>query len=209
MIPSAFLNCAGFTGYAIIRKDFYIFLANVPGLMLAMFYTLSAISVLSQVDTSRNRIMLGTIKSAVILGLLFWSVVGMIAGLVTRADAAIFVGSISAFFAIVYYAAPLSTAVQVVTNQDASSLYTPMIMVNLLNALMWIFYGSLGINQAQVWVPNAIGAVLAIAQLSLIGIYPSTEETQPLRPQYRPVAQVSPASFVRRQQQASDAIPVG
>lgn len=206
---TAFLNCAGFIGYAIIRSDVYIFLANVPGLMLAMFYTLSAITVLSQVDTSRNRAMLGTIKSAIILGLLFWSVVGMIAGLVSRIDAASFVGSISAFFAIVYYAAPLSTVMQVVTNQDASSLYTPMIVVNLLNTLMWIFYGSLGIHQPQIWVPNAIGAVLAISQLSLIGMYASREETQPLRPQYRPIAAVSPATFVRRHQQTSTEIPVG
>lgn len=157
--------------------------------MLAMLYTFSAISVLSRVETDRHKTFRGILQSIVIAGILFWSIVGMIAGLVTRVDAAIFVGWISAFFIVVYYAAPLSSVVKVVTQGDSSSMHTPMIVMNLLNALMWLFFGSLGINQVQIWVPNTIGAVLAIAQLCLIGIYPPTRgETQPLQP-YRPISQ--------------------
>lgn len=161
-----------------------------------MYYTLSAISVLSQVDTSRNQSLLTFLKGAVLTGLLFWSVVGMFSGGLNHAAATSRIGIISAILSIAYYASPLSTAAMVIDKRDATSLYTPMITVNLLNAILWIFYGSLGIHQPQVWVPNAVGAALAISQLILVWIYPSrAEESQPLI--QRNAAQVSPASFVR------------
>ena len=43
--------------------------------------------------------------------------------------------------------------------------------MNLINALMWMFYGALGIGDPLVWVPNMIGACLAIFQLILVVLF--------------------------------------
>ena len=40
--PVVVANCVAWVGYAIVNKDPYVFLANDPGLLLGLFYTLSA-----------------------------------------------------------------------------------------------------------------------------------------------------------------------
>ena len=40
--PVVVANCMAWVAYAIVSKDPYVFLANDPGLLLGLFYTLSA-----------------------------------------------------------------------------------------------------------------------------------------------------------------------
>lgn len=71
-----------------------------------------------------------------------------------------------------YYTAPLSTAIHVIRVRDSSSLYAPMILLNLLNACLWFFYGLLGDNNnIIIWCPNLVGILLSVAQLVLLILY--------------------------------------
>ena len=40
--PIVVANCVAWVGYSIVTKDPYVFLANDPGVLLGLFYTLSA-----------------------------------------------------------------------------------------------------------------------------------------------------------------------
>ena len=40
--PVVVANCVAWVGYSIVNKDPYVFMANDPGLLLGLFYTLSA-----------------------------------------------------------------------------------------------------------------------------------------------------------------------
>lgn len=40
--PIVIANCVAWVAYAIVSKDPYVFLANDPGVLLGLFYTLSA-----------------------------------------------------------------------------------------------------------------------------------------------------------------------
>jgi uncharacterized protein with PQ loop repeat len=124
-------------------------------------------------DVQRLNMMVG----GLVFGLGFYSVLGMAAGMAfsdtndERAHAATTFGMTGMCFSIMYYAAPLSTALRVIATKDASSFYAPMIALNFTNALMWMFYGFVGIGQPSVWAPNMVGCALAIFQLFLIFIY--------------------------------------
>jgi uncharacterized protein with PQ loop repeat len=84
------------------------------------------------------------------------------------------VGTLAVIFSIAYYAAPLSTMARVIRKKDASSLYLPLVLVNLLNAVLWFVYGLAGINDIYVWLPNVIGIVLALLQVGLVIRYGSS-----------------------------------
>jgi hypothetical protein len=44
-------------------------------------------------------------------------------------------------------------------------MYVPMILMNLVNALMWVTYGIAGKPDPMIWGPNLAGALLAVAQV--------------------------------------------
>lgn len=41
----------------------------------------------------------------------------------------------------IYYVAPLSSLVQVLQQRDSSSIYWPLCLTNLINAVLWTVYG--------------------------------------------------------------------
>lgn len=93
-------------------------------------------------------------------------------------DATFLVGIFGDVFALLYYLAPLSSACRVVSSRDASSLYTPMILLNLLNASLWFFYGLLGDNNnVIIWFPNVIGISLSVMQLSLVCLFSGPQQS--------------------------------
>jgi hypothetical protein len=87
------------------------------------------------------------------------------------------VGSLCDVTALLYFAAPMSTMREVIRSKDSSSLYAPTIFINLLNGLMWFFYGLIGVPDMNVWIPNGIGAVMAAIQLILAFVYRNREGT--------------------------------
>jgi uncharacterized protein with PQ loop repeat len=111
-------------------------------------------------------------------GVLFWTLLGffcgwMFAGDDGREHSAAVIGTFSAIFCIAYYAAPMSSAMEIIARKDASSLHAPMISINALNSSLWFAYGFFAVGQAQIWVPNIVGASLAAVQLLLIAYFDS------------------------------------
>jgi solute carrier family 50 protein (sugar transporter) len=41
----------------------------------------------------------------------------------------------------IYYIAPLTSLVQVLKERDSSSIYWPLSLANLANAMLWMVYG--------------------------------------------------------------------
>ena len=71
----------------------------------------------------------------------------------------------------VYYTAPLSTVYNVIRTRNASSLFWPLSTMNIINGTLWAAYG-IAITDYFIWVPNAIGAVMAAVTLVLIWAFP-------------------------------------
>ena len=171
------MNCIAYTTYGILRKDFFIFFANFTGLCLAVTYSLIALTLLARSTSQRDIDRMNVVIGVLVFGFFFYSVLGMAAGMAfsssdnERSQAANMIGLTGCCFSIMYYMAPLSTALRVISTKDASSFHAPMIVLNLTNALLWLFYGFVAIGQPAVWAPNMVGTALSVFQLSLIFLY--------------------------------------
>jgi solute carrier family 50 protein (sugar transporter) len=98
------------------------------------------------------------------------------------------VSSLGVMMSTSYYASPLTTMYTVVKSRNrytlthlesthtshacqtlpaprSESMYVPMILMNLVNALMWVTYGIAGKPDPMIWGPNLAGALLAVAQV--------------------------------------------
>ena len=71
---------------------------------------------------------------------------------------------------VIFYAAPLSTLAEVLKSKSAASIYAPLSFLSALNGVLWVTYG-LSVNDLFIAVPNAIGLLLAIIQLSFKSIF--------------------------------------
>jgi hypothetical protein len=95
--------------------------------------------------------------------------VALLAGLVIPSPAAAesFVGGCATAAALLYYAAPLSSAWEVVRSRSAASLSLPLCLASLTNAALWSVYGA-AVRDPAILVPNVPGIACGLLQLALI-----------------------------------------
>lgn len=117
------------------------------------------------------------VEGLLLFALFFWPLLGILQTVIfssfddPKEEAKHMIGYLCAFFNICYYAAPLSSMAHVISTQDASSLYLPNILINSLNATMWLCYGAFGVNNPVVWGPSSIGLTLSFIQVALVFKY--------------------------------------
>ena len=172
------MNCVAWIVYGVQKGDYYIFMANVSGIVLGTFYSLTSISLLSRSTNAEDELKMNRLEFLIVSGTLYYCLIGLIVGLILSssqksAGEMIFAAS-GNFYAIFYYAAPLSTIANVFKTKDSSSLYAPMLIANAVNSSSWFIYGLFGIHDPFVWAPNLVGASLTVFQLVISRIYPAT-----------------------------------
>lgn len=173
------LNCIGWVIYSCLRKDIFIFLANISGLSLGIFYTLNCMTVLMQNAKPNEELneTYRTLEGLLIFAAFFWGLIGFLCAMIFNnfidpvEQMATLVGYIGSSFAIAYYGAPLSTMANVIMTRDSSSLYLPTTIINILNASLWTAYG-FAVMDINIWGPNCIGVLLSSSQAVLILIFP-------------------------------------
>eukprot|EP01032_Pedospumella_encystans_P027521 gene27521-31105_t len=92
-----------------------------------------------------------------------------------RERAAAVIGNTAMCFNILYYFAPLSSALTVVRTMNSASLYAPLLALNLANALLWMCYG-LAIGDVIVITPNVLGTIVSGGLLVLSFLIPKREK---------------------------------
>ncbi|CAM9424462.1 unnamed protein product, partial [Ectocarpus fasciculatus] len=169
----AVLNALGWAMYAVLLRDYFIFVANAPGVVFGMFFVISSLSLLSKTDGGMHSPVYRVLELILVVGLSCYALLIMIIGITVAGQgvAKTVVAFVANGLCIIYYSAPCSTMLTVVRTRDPSSLHLPMILANALNAVMWCVYGFFALNDLFVYVPNGIGLFLATLQLSLIAIY--------------------------------------
>eukprot|EP01035_Chromulina_nebulosa_P017673 gene17673-23263_t len=152
-------NCIGWTIYACMKHDYFIFFSNSTGVLFGLFYSVSLISVLS------------FMQALLLFSVGFWCLMGAVAAIIlnnteyNREQAVTFIGTLACSASLAYYAAPLSSVFLIIKTSDASSIYLPTIIINFVNAFCWFVYGIFGTHDVLLWLPNLIGALLAYVGL--------------------------------------------
>lgn len=179
-IPFAimFVNNLGFVVYGSLLSNYYIFFSSVFGVLLSLFYTITCLTIMAKeaVEDEFSELYL-QVEGVVLGGIGFWAIIGIVQTSLfhtfsdPQQQARLMVGYICCFFNICYYAAPLSTMAEIIATKDSSSLYLPNILVNCLNATLWLCYGAFGVHNVVVWGPSFIGLSLSLLQVALVFRY--------------------------------------
>ncbi|KAJ6642188.1 Sugar transporter SWEET1 [Pseudolycoriella hygida] len=90
-----------------------------------------------------------------------------------------FIGLLCCLVFVVFCAAPLSMLFHVIENKSTEILPLPLILGSATVSLVWFVYG-LMIKDTFIQIPNCLGFLLSLTQLSLFLIYPNRHE--PLLP---------------------------
>lgn len=83
-----------------------------------------------------------------------------------------YIGLLASGSSLVFCASPLATVSTVIRTKSTESLPFNFILSSFLVSCMWLYYGLLA-DIILVTIPNAVGALLAIIQLTLFVLYPS------------------------------------
>jgi solute carrier family 50 (sugar transporter) len=163
--------------YSIIQKDYFIYFANVPGIVLGIYYAINSMVLIALNNKDKELPkQYRMLEASLVGGPLAYSIVAMIVGISLTSSQAnvgrVLVAICANFCTVMYYASPLTTMYVVVTTKDSSSLHPPMLIANLANSSMWLIYGVFALNDPFVYAPNGIGATLSILQLTLSMIFP-------------------------------------
>ena len=78
---------------------------------------------------------------------------------------------------IFFFAAPLSTMKEVIAKKSSDTIHLPTMVMNWLNCSFWMLYGIAKLDPV-IYIPNAIGLTLGIAQGILAWLYPRTTRNE-------------------------------
>ncbi|GLC44702.1 hypothetical protein PLESTB_000972900 [Pleodorina starrii] len=159
-------NCTAWLLYGCVNADPYVILANEPGLLLGVFMTISCYAF---ADIKARDLML----KALLFFTLLISGAGIAIALFVEKDstASLIAGYTAVFVLLCYYGAPLSTLAEVVRCRSSASLHWPISVMNTVNGLLWVAYGT-AVHDMFIAAPNAVGATFGLLQLALIHCYP-------------------------------------
>jgi len=165
------LNCFGWSFYGCLRKDYFVFWSNFPAICLSIFYCLTAFQLLSTRNLKGDSTTLTILEVIFIGGSFFWGIISMVATIVLPSsqleNSIVLIGCASCLCTVSYYASPLTTIKQVCVTRDASSLYLPLIIANLINSILWVVYGT-SIGDPIIYAPNALGLIFSIFQILVV-----------------------------------------
>ena len=156
-------NTVAWLGYSFATRDAFVFLANWPGLLLGLYYTMTGVALGDQKQRSLIEKLL--LAYAAVLG-----AAGYAAASGAFGSAQAVLGLVANALLLLYYSSPLSVVANVVKKRNAAALFWPLSLTSLLNGALWTSYGR-AVGDAYIWAPNLVGALLATHQLALIGAF--------------------------------------
>jgi solute carrier family 50 protein (sugar transporter) len=121
--------------YSFLAKDPFVAAANVPGLLLGTFYTLTTIRIAEPEDARK-------IETTFLAMVAIHAIAGTTCAffLPSAAKMASLYGIINNAILLMYYGAPLSTIGKVLKQKSAASIYFPTVAINGLNGCFWSSY---------------------------------------------------------------------
>ncbi len=165
IFPLLFGNSIGWVIYSSATRDPYVFAGNAGGVVLSLFYLLSAYS-LTTCAATKSRLEVITLFL-----LALWCSVGFSAAMMDdKALGVHVIGFLGNVVVFLLFASPLLTFSKVVSTKDSSSINRPFAFCQVLNCVTWFAYG-LAISDVYIALPNFVGLLLGLAQVVLILLY--------------------------------------
>ena len=173
----------GWILYAVLTRDYFIFLSSCFPFMLGVILCMTAIHILERgvQHDSREKVLRLRLEYVMFCSMCYWMLMVFITCFILvpkyHSLSVLIVGISSDISGLLYYAAPLSTIAEVIRMKDSSSLFAPVIIISAINCTLWFFYGLFGVQSALIYIPNAMGITLCVIELIIRAIYPAPSKS--------------------------------
>ncbi|MES1914411.1 MAG: hypothetical protein MHM6MM_006489 [Cercozoa sp. M6MM] len=162
-MPFAMLCVNGFGGvaYAMVIKDSFLFVGNLAGALLGLYYSFQC----TRFSSTKT---LNTIITIVVGGFLLFSIVGFVVIMQWGDDPhmqQLVMGFVAVGAGIVFFASPLSRIARVIRSWNAASIYLPLSALLVVNSLLWVVYAMV---LRDIFILVAYGSGLALNVITCI-----------------------------------------
>ncbi|KPJ04540.1 Sugar transporter SWEET1 [Papilio xuthus] len=162
------LSCGVWFLYGLAKRNDKIVIVNTVGLILMISYT-----TVFYIYTFKKSAVLRQCTCIIIL---FLILLGYISVEEDNENLVIRLGTLASSFTLITVAAPMSKLWYVIRVKSTECLPFPMILMSLFVSGFWYLYGYID-QDLFIAGPNLIGMILALAQLALFVIFPSTSHS--------------------------------
>ena len=166
-------NTIGCVSFGFVLRDPFVLYANLPGLYLALFYTLVVHRVVSSSAQARK------IELIVTFWGVFWGVINSVVLFSDNHDLAVALTGWGCFTTTLFmFGVPLTVVRTVVATKDTVLINRGFLVMQIVNCCMWTIYGIFTSNLVIV-LANAVGLVLGLLQAALVLAYPRRIAARP------------------------------
>ncbi|XP_076326659.1 sugar transporter SWEET1-like isoform X2 [Tachypleus tridentatus] len=151
--------------YGLFVKDPVVISVNTIGLVFQTVYVLWYYTFTLNKSTLHKQFL----GSGILLGGLFYYLMYLTKDVSSAIQAS---GLMASAASLMFCAAPFASLADVIKTKSVENLPFPIIISTFVVTSLWFIYGFL-LNDKYIQVPNFIGCLLALLQLSLFAIYPS------------------------------------
>lgn len=171
---STMLSCSFWLLYGLVRHEDKIIFVNTIGVVLMSVYTSVFYCYTPKKMTVLKQLFLMTFFLLLVIGYVYNETNHEL--LVNR------LGILCCSLTLLTIISPMSKLFHVLKVKSTECLPFPMILMSFFVSLLWYIYGVI-INDAYLQMPNFLGGVLAMSQLSLFVCFPRKPQTsKPLLP---------------------------
>lgn len=167
------LNHIGWVVYAVLRTDWFIFSADMIGLISGVWITFSLYPLASLKVQNR-------LNGLILLAATLWGALALVTMILSSAapDATLSLWSWTVSVTqILLFASPLSTLYKAVVSRNSASFHLGLSIMSIISSAMWCIYG-ITIKNLFVLVPNLLGALLSGVALGVCILFKRSEVTQ-------------------------------
>jgi len=159
------LGCSLWLRYGMLLGDTAMTIVNVVGVLLQLFYTGLFYLYASQRAQFQKQIVIVFSIIASTMIYVQWEM--------DIETAKFRLGLLCCATTLVFCSAPLASLGDVLKSRSTEALPFPLILANVLVAGQWFLYG-VAIHNSFVQIPNLMGCLIALFQLSLFAVFPRT-----------------------------------
>eukprot|EP00602_Paraphysomonas_sp_CaronLab_P000573 CAMPEP_0185023028 /NCGR_PEP_ID=MMETSP1103-20130426/5728_1 /TAXON_ID=36769 /ORGANISM="Paraphysomonas bandaiensis, Strain Caron Lab Isolate" /LENGTH=328 /DNA_ID=CAMNT_0027555409 /DNA_START=180 /DNA_END=1166 /DNA_ORIENTATION=+ len=174
----SFINLLGVVIYGSVLQDMFLVLSVSLGVVLNLMGCTTAISLLAAQGRDKE---VQRMERLILTGVFMWIfIVLSVPTYFPSINTALTVmGVTTCSTTVLYYCSPLSSIRVIVSTKNASSLYMPMLIMNLISALLWFSYGFWGAKNIWIYIPNGVGLSVTLAQLYVKILYANASPMAP------------------------------
>jgi solute carrier family 50 protein (sugar transporter) len=155
-------NCALWTTYGVLKQSSTVWVPNLVGLLLGLYYMKSFIRFAPKSAPTLP----GSVGHHLIAVMCVLCWIGVSTAFLSIPASV--VGTVATIFCVAMFASPLAAMKTVIRDRSAQSIPLPFTVASLMNCFFWSVIGFFQFRDRNIIIPNVLGLTFSLVQVALI-----------------------------------------